>query len=303
MADNTWNYMHIKHGGDCMNSQSALSNLTFPVKESYAHNNVLVLKKIRFYNCAIIYLHDAQLLVKRKMGNPLMYPWITLLCRKNTVIDVALKVLGQGVPYEIYHIDSDVLSCICKVMEPLLLEPQNVSQMRRKIFTCSVDETDIKIFKRLIGNDVPQHRQVYKITYLLSKIRDIESLVYSLSVSTDTTFTERLKTIIEADLAKSWKLADLAGILHMSVVSIRKKLEKESNNFNTLVLDIRMHQAAKLITTTEKHINSIANEVGYTSTSYFIRNFKEFFGITPKQFSLKSKKTVMMSYMGNISKS
>ncbi|MCV5296095.1 AraC family transcriptional regulator, partial [Escherichia coli] len=89
-----------------------------------------------------------------------------------------------------------------------------------------------------------QHRQVYKITYLLSKIRDIESLVYSLSVSTDTTFTERLKTIIEADLAKSWKLADLAGILHMSVVSIRKKLEKESNNFNTLVLDIRMHQAA-----------------------------------------------------------
>ncbi|MCV5209530.1 AraC family transcriptional regulator, partial [Escherichia coli] len=65
---------------------------------------------------------------------------------KNTVIDVALKVLGQGVPYEIYHIDSDVLSCICKVMEPLLLEPQNVSQMRRKIFTCSVDETDIKIF-------------------------------------------------------------------------------------------------------------------------------------------------------------
>lgn len=49
-----------------MNSQSALSNLTFPVKESYAHNNVLVLKKIRFYNCAIIYLHDAQLLVKTK---------------------------------------------------------------------------------------------------------------------------------------------------------------------------------------------------------------------------------------------
>ncbi|WP_224788349.1 helix-turn-helix transcriptional regulator, partial [Citrobacter amalonaticus] len=86
------------------------------------------------------------------------------------------------------------------------------------------------------------------------------------------------------------RLADLANILHMSEVSIRKKLEKESNNFNTLVLDIRMHQAAKLITTTEKHINSIANEVGYTSTSYFIRNFKEFFGITPKQFSLKVKK-------------
>lgn len=274
-----------------MNSQSALSTLNFPAKESFAHNNLLVLKKIRFYNCAIIYLRDAQLLIKTKDGQSFNVPPESLCyIEKNTVIDVALKVLGKGVPYELYHVDSDVLSCICKVMEPLLLDPQRVNHTRRKIFTCPVDETDTKIFKRLTGSDVPQHRQVYKITYLLSKMRDIESLVYSLSVSTDTTFTERLKSIIEADLSKSWKLADLANILHMSEVSIRKKLEKESNNFNTLVLDIRMHQAAKLITTTEKHINSIANEVGYTSASYFIRNFKEFFGITPKQFALKVKK-------------
>lgn len=85
-----------------MNSQSALSNLTFPVKESYAHNNVLVLKKIRFYNCAIIYLHDAQLLVKTKDGQSFNVPPESLCyVEKNTVIDVALKVLGQGVPYEI----------------------------------------------------------------------------------------------------------------------------------------------------------------------------------------------------------
>ncbi|MBN9668583.1 AraC family transcriptional regulator, partial [Escherichia coli] len=29
--------------------------------------------------------------------------------------------------------------------------------------------------------------------------------------------------------------------------------------------------------------------VGYASTSYFIRNFKKYFGITPKQFSIKVK--------------
>ena len=201
-----------------MNSQSALSNLTFPVKESYAHNNVLVLKKIRFYNCAIIYLHDAQLLVKTKDGQSFNVPPESLCyVEKNTVIDVALKVLGQGVPYEIYHIDNDVISCICKVMD--------VSQMRRKIFTCSVDETDIKIFKRLIGNDVPQHRQVYKITYLLSKIRDIESLVYSLSVSTDTTFTERLKTIIEQNRG-SWQILQAFCICRWCrfVRSLRKRV-------------------------------------------------------------------------------
>ena len=66
--------------------------------------------------------------------------------------------------------------------------------------------------------------------------------------------------------------------------------EKENNNFNNLILDIRMQHAARLITTTEKHINSISDEVGYVSTSYFIRNFKSYFGITPKQFSLKVKR-------------
>lgn len=274
-----------------MNSQNALSNISIPTDSCLAHNNMLVLKKIRFYNCAIIHLRNAQLIIRTKDGQKLYVPPESLCyVEKNTVIDVALNVLGKGVPYEVYHLDNDVLRCICKVMEPLLLDPQRVNHTQRKIFTCSIDETDARIFKRLIGSNVPQHRQVYKITYLLSKVNDIESLVYSLSVSTDTTFTEKLKAIIEANLSKSWRLVDLANILHMSEVSIRKKLEKESNNFHALVLDIRMHHAAKLITTSDKHINSIANVVGYTSVSYFIRNFKEYFGITPKQFSLKVKK-------------
>ncbi|EIE3138013.1 helix-turn-helix transcriptional regulator, partial [Escherichia coli] len=158
------------------------------------------------------------------------------------------------------------------------------------IFFYILEETDKEIFKRLINNNLPKHRQVYKIAYLLSRIHEIEPLVYSLSVSTDITFTEKIKKIIESDLSRNWKLMDLRDILHMSEVSIRKKLEKENNNFNALVLDIRMHHAAKMITSTEKHINSIAYDVGYTSTSYFIRNFKSYFGITPKQFSLKVKR-------------
>lgn len=274
-----------------MNSQSALSPLNFTAGDSSAHEGLLVLEKIRFYNCTIIYLCDAQLFMTTKDGQSINVPPQSLCyIEKNTVVDIVLKVLGKGIFYKIYHVDGDMLCCIRKVMEPLLLEPHRVKPMRPKVFITPVDETDVKIFNRLISGDMPQNRQVYKITYLLSKFRDIESLVYSLSVSTKTTFTERIKSIIEADLSKSWRLADLANILHISEISIRKKLEKKNNNFNLLILDIRMYQAAKLITTTEKHINSIANEVGYTSTSYFIRIFKEFFGITPKQFSLKVRK-------------
>ncbi|EJG7370274.1 helix-turn-helix transcriptional regulator [Escherichia coli] len=274
-----------------MNSQNALSNMRFAVRGDISCRSTLVLKKIRFYNCAIIYLRNAQLLVKTTDGGGINIPPESICyIEKNTVIDVTLNVLGKGMPYDIFHIDNNILSCICKVMEPLLLNPHKIGPMRSRIFNYMADKADTEIFKMITEANVPHHRLIYNIAYLLSKMEDIESLVCSLSVSTNSTFTEKLKLIIESDLSKSWRLVDLANVLHMSEVSIRKKLEKENNNFNNLILDIRMQHAARLITTTEKHINSISDEVGYVSPSYFIRNFKLYFGITPKQFSLKVKR-------------
>ncbi|MWO38843.1 AraC family transcriptional regulator, partial [Escherichia coli] len=249
-----------------MHYQSALSILNLSVKETTACCTTLVLENIRFYNCAIICLHNAQLLIKTKDGNMVNISSNSMCyVEKNTVIDITLYVSGIGVPYDIFYIDSNILGDVCKVMEPLLLEPQKASNMRTRIFSCQMDETRTKIFNRLMNKDIPEHRQIYKITYLLSKMSDINLLVYSLSVSAETSFTEQIKMIIEKNLSKPWRLFDIANILHMSEISIRKKLEKEGNNFKNLVLDIRMHRAAKLITTTEKHINSISYDVGYMS--------------------------------------
>lgn len=254
-------------------------------------NATLGLKNIRFYNCMIIYIKNARLQIKTKDGVAITIPPDSICYfEKNVVIDAALYVFGNGIPYEIFHINNDVLNSVNKVMEPLLFHSIKIKHNRKKIFNHQVNETDQKLFETLKQSNLPQHRKIYILAYLLSKFSDIESLVYSLSVSTDTTFTEKIKMIIESDLSKSWRLQDVAKILHISEIAIRKKLEKENNNFNKLIIDIRMHNAAKLITTTEKHINNIAYDVGYMSTSYFIRNFKSYFGITPKQFSLKIKR-------------
>ncbi len=265
-------------------------NLAIRCNSSF-DNAALALKGIRLYNCVIILIKNARLLIRTKNGDTItINPKSICYIEKNTIIDVVLYVLGDGSPYEIFHIHSNILSHINKVMEPLLQHPIKTKNDRVKIFNYQATETEQKIFEALNQSHRPQHRIIYDISYLLSKFNDIESLVYSLSVSTDKTFTEKIKTLIESDLSKPWKLRDIAKILHMSEVSIRKKLEKENNNFNKLVMDIRMHNAAKLITTTEKHINNVAYDVGYMSTSYFIQNFKGYFGITPKQFSLKIKR-------------
>lgn len=276
--------------GDYVDTQNYLSNMRLTVRGNVFHNSTLFLKNVRLYNCAIVYLHNAQLRVKTIGGRVIDIPPESICyIEKNAVIDVTLKVLGKGIPYYIFYIDNNILPRICKIMESLLLNPHRVNPMRSGIFNFVANETDTELFKMITEKNIPHHRLIYNITYLLSKVDDIESLVCSLSVSIDSTFTEKLKLIIESDLSKPWRLVDLASILHMSEVSIRKKLEKENNNFKNLILDIRMQHAARLIITSEKHINNISDEVGYVSASYFIRNFKDYFGITPKQFSLKMK--------------
>ncbi|EFO3683890.1 AraC family transcriptional regulator, partial [Escherichia coli] len=120
----------------------------------------------------------------------------------------------------------------------------------------------------------------------------IETLIYSLSKSKNKTITERLKDIIESDLSKTWQISDFAKILHMSESLIRKRLKGENINYNTLIVDIRMNYAFNMLMATEKNINIISREVGYVSTSYFISKFRNYFGITPKQFSIKVKNKI-----------
>ncbi|EMN6585965.1 helix-turn-helix transcriptional regulator, partial [Escherichia coli] len=121
---------------------------------------------------------------------------------------------------------------------------------------------------------------------------NIETLIYSLSKSKNKTITERLKDIIESDLSKTWQISDFAKILHMSESLIRKRLKGENINYNTLIVDIRMNYAFNMLMATEKNINIISREVGYVSTSYFISKFRNYFGITPKQFSIKVKNKI-----------
>ncbi|WP_422836432.1 helix-turn-helix domain-containing protein [Yersinia ruckeri] len=53
-----------------------------------------------------------------------------------------------------------------------------------------------------------------------------------------------------------------------------------------MILDLRMRHALSLIVSSRKNLYSISEEIGYNSTSYFIKNFKDYYGVTPKKLGL-----------------
>ncbi|EEZ5278409.1 helix-turn-helix transcriptional regulator [Escherichia coli] len=107
-----------------------------------------------------------------------------------------------------------------------------------------------------------------------------------MGISLAKNFCDKIREIVEDQLERKWKVADLADIFYCSEVAIRKKLEKENTNFNQLMHDIRMKKAAKMILNTDCNVSRVASAIGISSTSYFIKQFKKFYGVTPKKYYL-----------------
>lgn len=50
------------------------------------------------------------------------------------------------------------------------------------------------------------------------------------------------------------------------------------------LVDYRLKQAAKLLTSTDAAVSSVAGEAGFENTGYFCRQFKGLFGVTPGEY-------------------
>ena len=51
---------------------------------------------------------------------------------------------------------------------------------------------------------------------------------------------------------------------------------------NRYVREVRMNKAKELLENTNMKISGISAEVGFSSSTYFCRSFREFFGVSPE---------------------
>ena len=80
-------------------------------------------------------------------------------------------------------------------------------------------------------------------------------------------------------------VAALCTDVGISRVHLNRKL-KENGNVppSNLIKSFRMKQAAYLLANNQVNVSEVAYRVGYASHSYFSSTFKDFFGMTPREF-------------------
>ena len=74
----------------------------------------------------------------------------------------------------------------------------------------------------------------------------------------------------------------------ISRVHLNRKL-KETGNVppSQLIRSFRMKQAAYLLVNNKVNVSEVAYRVGYSSHSYFSSSFRDYFGMTPREFVAK----------------
>lgn len=98
---------------------------------------------------------------------------------------------------------------------------------------------------------------------------------------------------IDQHLKEELTLKDVAAHIHLNPSYFSVLFKEQANlNFSEYLTRRRIQRAKELVISTNLPINEIAEEVGYKTSKYFIKIFKEIEGITPSIYRKTSNDNV-----------
>lgn len=96
---------------------------------------------------------------------------------------------------------------------------------------------------------------------------------------------DNIRKYIAGHLAEALSLEDLGRIVHLHPVYLSKFYKQETGeNLSSYISVKRLERAATLLTGSKLHVMDISQMVGYKKSQYFIKLFKEQYGVTPQQY-------------------
>ncbi len=119
---------------------------------------------------------------------------------------------------------------------------------------------------------------------MFSHKKELIPLLFN-SISTVSGKVERL---ISFDIAKRWYLRDIAERMYTSESLIKKSCRMKIPVSVKYYSPPWMSMARRLLELRQIPLHTIAEKCGYSSTSYFINTFRQYYGVTPHQFAQHS---------------
>ncbi len=96
-------------------------------------------------------------------------------------------------------------------------------------------------------------------------------------------FLSQLTAKVEENISnEQFGVSELADAMNMSRSNLLRKVKKEANlSVSQLIRDTRLKKGMDLLQKNSLNVSEVSHEVGFSSTSYFIKCFREFYGFPP----------------------
>ena len=101
----------------------------------------------------------------------------------------------------------------------------------------------------------------------------------------DDQFVSTLQEVMKQYRIEGWQtIHQAAALAGLSVRSFQRKLSQQGAAYTRLAEATKAEIAMQWLRCTDHSLGEIANELGYTKPTNFIRAFKRWTGLTPEQF-------------------
>src|SRR5688572_7351429 len=99
----------------------------------------------------------------------------------------------------------------------------------------------------------------------------------------DIQFLTELHEVIAKNMAnEQFGVTELADAMNMSRSNLLRKVKKSTDlPVNQLIREVRLKRAMELLQNSASNVSEVSHQVGFNSTSYFIKCFREYYGYPP----------------------
>ncbi len=147
---------------------------------------------------------------------------------------------------------------------------------------------------RHYGYELAVRANIFNLFLFILRRWNAQNVDLNINPDMNKDMARRLQTVfdyVENNYQNDITSLDMASICNLSYSYFSRAFKKiMKKNFKEYLNYVRISKAEKLLSTSELNITEIALAVGFSSSSYFIRQFKQFKGISPKQFRSKYMK-------------
>jgi AraC-like DNA-binding protein len=95
----------------------------------------------------------------------------------------------------------------------------------------------------------------------------------------------RIRAMVAAKPAREWRSEELELALGLSGATLRRRLAAEGTTLRQLIADARLAHALQLLYATRLPVKTVAQRVGYSSASSFVKRFGERYGMEPSRIT------------------